>query len=163
MGWLWICAYLASCLHDMVATSELVRSLLSPSGVTSDTSFLLEASYQPDQQHLQHKWDELLYEQHYSSLLNSSSNDQFKARLLTVKLVPGLMPCPCLHWVPNLMMNNCILFLDFALVLQLLLIILVFVGLKWISMTPRVHNIEELLMTPMVCLVAVAVFLIMLL
>ena len=37
-----------------------------------------------DQRHVQHKWDKLLYEQQHSLLLNSTLNDQSKARLLSV-------------------------------------------------------------------------------
>ena len=37
-----------------------------------------------NQWHIQHKWDELLYEHQHSSLLNSNLNDQSKARLLSV-------------------------------------------------------------------------------
>ena len=51
-------------------------SFLSPSGVTGDDPMMLEAINQwsskfplppEDQRHIQHEWDELLYEQHYSS------------------------------------------------------------------------------------------------
>ena len=81
--------FLSSC-HG---TSDLVASLLSPSGVTGDNPLLLEATNRwssklplpsEDQQHVQHKWDELLYKQQHSSLLNSTLNDQSKARLLSV-------------------------------------------------------------------------------
>ena len=80
-------------LSSCHGTSGLVASLLSPSGVTGDDPLLLEAinrwsskfSLPPgDQQHIQHKWDELLYQQHYSSLLNSTLNYQSTARLLSV-------------------------------------------------------------------------------
>ena len=45
----------------------------------------LELPLPPENQwHIQHKWDELLYEHQHSSLLNSNLNDQSKARLLSV-------------------------------------------------------------------------------
>ena len=37
-----------------------------------------------DRKHLQHGWDELLYEHHSSSLLESASDAKTKARLLSV-------------------------------------------------------------------------------
>ena len=37
-----------------------------------------------DHRHLQHGWDELLYEHHFSALLNSVSDAKTKARLLLV-------------------------------------------------------------------------------
>ena len=92
-GGLGICSVLDLCLLGFLSschgTSDLVASLLSPSGITGDDPLLLEAINRwfskfplppEDQQHIQHKWDELLYEQHYSSLLNSTLNDQSKVR-----------------------------------------------------------------------------------
>lgn len=64
--WLFIFCY---------GTSKLVALLLSPSGVIGDPPFLLEATHQwfpklplspEDQWHLQHKWDVLLYDLHYT-------------------------------------------------------------------------------------------------
>ena len=39
-----------------------------------------------DCRHYQHSWDELLYEHHFSSLLDSASDARTKARLLSVSV-----------------------------------------------------------------------------
>ena len=54
-----------------------------------------------DHRHLQHGWDELLYEHHFSALLNSVSDAKTKARLLSVASSEsgvwlGALPVPSL-------------------------------------------------------------------
>ena len=66
-----------------------------------------------DQQHTQHKWNELFYEQLYSSLLISTLNEQYKSHLLSMAFAEAgawlNVYSLCLHWVLNLMMSHGIL------------------------------------------------------
>ena len=83
---------LLSYLSSLHSTFELVSSILTPSGLTFESSPLHEALDQSsaeypmppeDRRHLQHGWDELLYEHHFSSLLDSASDARTKARLVS--------------------------------------------------------------------------------
>ena len=54
-----------------------------------------------DRRHYQHSWDKLLYEHHFSSLLDSASDAKTKARLLSVSSSEsgawlGALPVPSL-------------------------------------------------------------------
>ena len=84
---------LPSYLSSLHSTSELVSSILTPSGLTFESSLLQEALDKwsaeypmppEDRRHYQHSWDELFYEHHFSSLLDSASDARTKARLLSV-------------------------------------------------------------------------------
>ena len=68
---------LPSYLYSLHSTSELVSSILTPSGLTFESSLLHEALDQwsteypmppEDRRHYPRSWDELLYEHHFSSL-----------------------------------------------------------------------------------------------
>ena len=67
---------LPSYLSSLHSTSELVSSILTPSGLTFESSLLHEALDQwsaeypmppEDSRHLQHGWNELLYEHYFST------------------------------------------------------------------------------------------------
>ena len=99
-----------SYLSSLYSTSELVSSILSPSGISAESPFLHEALEQwsfefpmppEDHSHLQHGWDELLYERHFSTVLNSASDVQDKTHLLSVASSEsgawlGALPVPSL-------------------------------------------------------------------
>ena len=99
-----------SYLSSLHSTSELVSSILTPSGLTFESSLLHEALDQwsaeypmppEDRRNYQHSWDELLYEHHFSSLLDSASDARTKARLLSVSSSEsgvwlGALPVPSL-------------------------------------------------------------------
>ena len=84
---------LPSYLSSIHSTSELVTSILTHSGLTFESSLLDEAlnhwsAVYPmppeDRRHLQNGWDELLYEHHFSSLLDSTCDAKTKARLFSI-------------------------------------------------------------------------------
>jgi len=81
---------LSSFLSSLHSPSDLVSSILSASGISVESSFLHEALDQwsaeypmPPEDH-RHGWDELLYDHHFSALLNSASDAKTKACLLSV-------------------------------------------------------------------------------
>jgi len=71
--------------------SELVSSILSASSTSVRSPFLQEALVKwsselppEDCRHLQNCWDKLLYEHHYSAVLDSAADSKTKAWLLSV-------------------------------------------------------------------------------
>ena len=104
-----------SLLHS---TCKLLSSILSLSGLIVESSLLHEAFDQwsteypippEDHKHFQHGWDELLYEHHFSSLLDSASDAKAKTCLLSVSssesLVHGLVFSLYLPWGLNWIMS----------------------------------------------------------
>jgi len=108
---------LPSFLSSLHSSSDLVSSILSASGISVESSFLHEALDQwsaeypmspEDHRYLQHGWDELLYEDHFSALLNSASDAKTNLayyRLLHQSLVLSLVLFLYLLWVPSWMMR----------------------------------------------------------
>ena len=101
---------LPSYLSSNHSTSELVASILTHSGLTFESSLLHEALNQwsavypmppEDRRHLQRDWDELLYEHHLSSLLDSTCDARTKARLLSISFSESGTWLGALH-VPSL-------------------------------------------------------------